>query len=109
MSTNAKSLKSTQILDDCQRSLDLLEQVPDGGKQLFCIYWTFCLVALRWVRDVLEKYDSVEFPNVLFNLGGIYLSMGDSDIRGGGDCRDWLKGIAALVGCADHLSKATRQ
>lgn len=25
-----QQLKSTQILDDCQRSLDLLEQVPDG-------------------------------------------------------------------------------
>ena len=42
-----KQLKSSQILDDCQRSLDLLEQVADGDKQLFRIYWTFCLVSLR--------------------------------------------------------------
>lgn len=57
-------LKSTQILNDCQRSLDLLEKVPDGDKQLFRIYWTFCLVALRRVRDALEKYDIVAFPEM---------------------------------------------
>ena len=57
-----KQLKSLQILDDCQRSLDLLENVPDGDKQLFRIYWTFCLVSLRCVVDVLEKYDIVTFP-----------------------------------------------
>ena len=57
-------LKSTQILNDCQRSLDLLEKVPDGDRQLFRIYWTFCLVALRRVRDALEKYDIVAFPEM---------------------------------------------
>ena len=57
-------LESTQILDACQRSLDLLEKVPDGDKQLFRIYWTFCLVALRRVRDALEKYDVVTFPGM---------------------------------------------
>ena len=57
-----KQLKSTQILDDCQRSLDLLEKVPDGDKQLFRIYWTFCLVALRSVEDALVKYDAKKYP-----------------------------------------------
>lgn len=57
-------LKSAQILDDCQRSLDLLEKVPDGDKQLFRIYWMFCLIALRRVRDALEKYDIVAFPEM---------------------------------------------
>lgn len=55
-------LKSSQILDDCQRSLDLLEKVPDGDKQLFRIYWTFCLVALRSVEDALVKYDAKMHP-----------------------------------------------
>ena len=148
-------LKSSQILDDCQRSLDLLEKVPDGDKQLFRIYWTFCLVALRRVRDALEKYDIVVFPEMResyerrktelrklqdsyhketpfaecsqdyliyhrlihgernvavhevkqtysdpwtflgpsgqFDLGDIYLPMGDLDLWGDWDCRDWLK------------------
>ena len=61
---NSQQFKSTQILDDCQRSLDLLEKVPDGDKQLFRIYWMFCLVALRRVRDALEKYDIVAFPEI---------------------------------------------
>ena len=56
-------LKSSQILDDCQRSLDLLDTVPDDDKQLFRIYWTFCLVALRRVKDALEKYDVVALPS----------------------------------------------
>ena len=43
---SSHQLKSIIILDDCQRSLDFLEKVPDGDKQLFRIYWTFCLVAL---------------------------------------------------------------
>lgn len=150
-----KQLKSIQILDDCQRSLDLLENVPDGDKQLFRIYWTFCLVSLRRVKDALEKYDIVVFPKMrktyewrkselfdlkrtyskdtpfpdcpldyliyhrlihgerniavhevgqtysepetyygpdgVFNLGDIYLQMGDIDLWGDWDCRDWLK------------------
>lgn len=57
-----RKLKSTQILDDCQRSLDLLEKVPDGDKQLFHIYWIFCLVALRSVEDALVKYDAKKHP-----------------------------------------------
>ena len=149
------NLKSTQILGDCQRSLDLLEQVPDGDKQLFRIYWTFCLVALRRVRDALEKYDIAAFPKMrepyerrkdelfalkdsyhketpfkecpldyliyhrlihgerniavhevnqtysnpltflgpdgLFDLGDIYLPMGDIDLWGDWDCRDWIQ------------------
>ena len=56
---SSQKLKSTQILDDCQRSLDLLEMVPDGDKQLFRIYWAFCLVSLRRVKDALEKYDLI--------------------------------------------------
>jgi hypothetical protein len=82
MASELKQLKSAQILDDCQRSLDLLEKVPDGDKQLFRIYWTFCLVALRRVRDALEKYDVVAFPEMrepyehrkdeLFALKGTY-------------------------------------
>ncbi len=59
-----KQLKSIKILDDCQRSLDLLEKVPDGDKQLFRIYWTFCLVALRHVKDALEKDDIVTYPEM---------------------------------------------
>ena len=51
-----------QILDDSPRSLDLLEQVPDGDKQLFRIYWTFCLVALRSVEDALVKCDIKTCP-----------------------------------------------
>ena len=62
MSTNAKSLKSTQILDGYQQSLDLL-----------------------------EKYDIVAFPDGLFDLGDIYLPMGNSDLWGDWDCRNWLK------------------
>ena len=152
---SSQQLKSTQILDDCQRSLDLLEKVPDGDKQLFRIYWTFCLVALRRVRDALEKYDIVVFPEMResyerrktelrklqdsyhrgtpfaecpqdyliyhrlihgernvavhevkqtysdpwtflgpggpFDLGDIYLPMGDLDLWGDWDCRDWLR------------------
>lgn len=148
-------LKSSQILDDCQGSLDLLEKVPDGDKQLFRIYWTFCLVALRRVRDALEKYDIIAFPGMResyerrkaelfalkdnfnkdtpfsespldyliyhrlvhgerniavheveqtysdpwtslgsdgsFDLGDTYLPMGDIDLGGDWDCRDWLK------------------
>ena len=57
-----QQLKSSQILDDCQRSLDLLEHVPDGDKQLFRIYWTFCLVALRSVEDALVTYDAKAHP-----------------------------------------------
>ena len=148
-------LKSSQILDDCQRSLDLLEAVPDGDNQLFRIYWTFCLVALRRVKDALEKYDVVAFPKIRslyeqrkselfvlkelyrkdtpfakcsldyliyhrlihgernivvheveqtysdpwtflgpdgsFDLGDIYLPMGDIDLWGDWDCRDWIQ------------------
>lgn len=62
---SSHQLKSIIILDDCQRSLDFLEKVPDGDKQLFRIYWTFCLVALRRVKDALEKYDVLAFPIVL--------------------------------------------
>ena len=51
-------LKSTQFLDDCQQSLDLLEQVPDGDRQFSRIYWTFCLGSLRRVNDAVEKYDN---------------------------------------------------
>ena len=60
---NIQQLKSLQVLDDCQRSLDLLEKVQDGDKQLFRIYWTFCLVFLRRVKDAIEKYDD-EFENL---------------------------------------------
>ena len=148
-------LKSSQILGDCQRSLDLLEKVPDGDKQLFRIYWTFCLVALRSVEDALVKYDAKEYPELKdrlkkrhvqlsdleksynketpfsecsldyliyhrlihgernvavhevkqtysdpwtflgpggpFDLGDIYLPMGDLDLWGDWDCRDWLR------------------
>lgn len=159
MMTMPTQLKSAQILDDCQRSLDLLEDVPEGDKQLFRIYWTFCLVSLRRVVDVLEKYDIVAFPEMrgayehrknelkdlkdryhrdtpfkdcpldyliyyrlihgerniavheavqtysnpwsfhgpdeLFDLGDIYLPMGNLELWGDWDCRDWLKeGIA---------------
>ena len=59
---SSQQLKSIKILNDCQRSLDLLEKVPDGDKQLFRIYWTFCLVALRSVEDVLIKYDAKMHP-----------------------------------------------
>ena len=61
-------LKSTQILDDCQRSLDLLEKVPDGDKQLFRIYWTFCLVALRSVEDALKETDAKMYPEMMAPL-----------------------------------------
>ena len=152
---NFQQLKSTQILDDCQRSLNLLESVPDGDKQLFRIYWTFCLVSLRRVKDALEKYDIVAFPKMhepyerrkkeledlgkhyhkdtpfkdcpldfliyhrlihcernitvheagqtysdswtyygpdgVFDLGDIYLPMGNLELWGDWDCRDWLK------------------
>lgn len=151
----SQQLKSIQILDDCRRSLDLLEQVPEGDKQLFRIYWTFCLVALRQVQDALEKYDIVAFPEMCesyerrkaelrklqnsyhkdtpfaecsldyliyhqlihgerniavhevrqtysepwaffgpdgsFDLGDIYLPMGNIDLWGDWDCRDWVK------------------
>lgn len=148
-------LKSSQIIADCQRSLDLLDTVPDGDKQLFRIYWTFCLVALRRVKNALEKYDVVAFPKIRslyeqrkselfalkelyrkdtpfaecpldyliyhrlihgernvvvheveqtysdswtflgsdgsFDLGDIYLPMGDIDLWGDWDCRDWIQ------------------
>ena len=61
---SSHQFNSIIILDDCQRSLDLLDTVPDGDNQLFCIYWTFCLVALRRVKDALEKYDVVAFPKI---------------------------------------------
>ena len=151
----SQQLKSSQILDDCQRSLDLLEKVPDGDKQLFRIYWTFCLVALRNVEDALVKYDAKKCPELKdrlrkrhdqlsdleksynketpfskcsldyliyhrlihgernvavhevkqsysdpwtflgpdgsFDLGDTYLPMGDLDLWGDWDCRDWLQ------------------
>ena len=59
------SLKSTQVLDDCQRSLDLLEHVPDDDKQLFRIYWTFCLVSLRGVEDALINSDVKTYPALI--------------------------------------------
>ena len=37
-----QQLKSTQNLDDCQRSLDLLGNMPDGDKQLFSMRRTCC-------------------------------------------------------------------
>lgn len=64
MAISVNNLKSTQILNDCQRSLDLLEKVPDGDKQLFRIYWTFCLVALRSVEDALVKCDAKMHPTL---------------------------------------------
>ncbi len=64
MMENTHPLKSTQILDDCQRSLALLEEVPDGDKQLFRIYWTFCLVALRGVEDALLNSDAKTYPGL---------------------------------------------
>lgn len=54
--------QASRILDDCQRTLDLLEDVPEGDKQLFRIYWTSCLVSLRHVQDIFEKYDIETFP-----------------------------------------------
>lgn len=150
-----KHLHASQILDDCQRALDLLEEVSDGDKQLFRIYWIFCLVALRQVKDVLEKQDLIAFPEMrtayekrkdelwtlkgkygkdtpfsecsmdylvyhrlihgerntavhevretysgpwafygptgMVELGDIYLPMGDIDLWGDWDCRDWLQ------------------
>lgn len=38
--TEVKNLKSIQILDDCQRSLDLLEQVPDVLRSGQIGHWT---------------------------------------------------------------------
>lgn len=57
-------LKATQVLNDCQRSLDSLESVPDGDAQLFRIFWTFCLVSLRSVEDALIKFDIKQFPMI---------------------------------------------
>lgn len=152
---SSQKLKSTQILDDCQRSLDLLEMVSDDDKQLFRIYWMFCLVALRKVEDALLKYDAKKYPELRdllkrrhdqlseldkscnketpfsrccldyliyhrlihgernvavhevkqaysdpwtflgpdgpFSLGDIYLPMGDPDLWGDWDCRDWIQ------------------
>lgn len=59
MPIDVQQLKSSQIFDDCQFSLNLLEAVPDGDRQLFCVYWTFCVVSLCRVKDALEKYDIV--------------------------------------------------
>lgn len=173
----SQQLKSIKILSDCQRSLDLLEKVSDGDKQLFRIYWTFCLVSLRKVRDALEKYDIVAFlgmrepyerrkaelfalkdkfnrdtlfgecsldyliyhrlihgerniavheveqtysdswtyygPDCLFDLGDIYLPMGNYDLWGDWDCRDWIQygidwwksEINALIGKSSDSGK----
>ena len=68
MSISVNNLKSSQILNDCQRSLDLLENVPDGDKQLFRIYWTFCLVALRSVEDALKETDAKMYPEMMAPL-----------------------------------------
>lgn len=68
MAISVNNLKSTQILNDCQRSLDLLENVPDGDKQLFRIYWTFCLVALRSVEDALKETDAKMYPEMMVPL-----------------------------------------
>ncbi len=64
MPIDVQQLKSFKILHECQQSLDLLEQVPDGDKQLFRIYWMFCLVSLRQVNDALEKSDIVAHPKM---------------------------------------------
>lgn len=58
-------LKASQLLDDCQRALELLETVPEGDAQLFRIYWTFCLVALRSVEDALIKSDAKQYPALM--------------------------------------------
>ena len=38
--------------------------MPDGDKQLFRIYWTFCLVALRSVEDALKNFDCKAHPEL---------------------------------------------
>lgn len=62
MKLNLKDLEADGVLSDCERSLDLLEQVPEGDRQLFRIYWTYCLVCLRRMDDVLAEIDSLRFP-----------------------------------------------
>lgn len=57
-------LKATQVLDDCQRALNCMENVPDEDKQLFRIHWTFCLLALRSVEEVLLKHDVQQYPAI---------------------------------------------
>ena len=64
MSNGTLPLKATQVLDDCQRAVECLENVPHTDKQLFRIYWTFCLLALRSVEEVILKYDAQQYPTI---------------------------------------------
>ena len=58
MNEEKVQLMAIHVLDDCHRALQCMENVPDDDKQLFRIYWTFCLLALRSVEEVLLKYDA---------------------------------------------------
>ena len=47
--------------------------------------------ALDMLGPILTKHDIVAFPDGSFDLGDIYLHMGDSNLCGDCDCRDWPK------------------
>jgi len=81
-----QQLKSTHILDDCQRSLDLLD---------YLIYHRLIHgernIAVHEARQTYSNPWTFLEPDGAFDLGDIYRPMGDSDLWGDWDCRDWLK------------------
>ncbi len=83
---NSQQLKSTQILEDCQRSLDLLD---------YLIYHRLIHgernIAVHEARQTYSNAWTFLGPDGAFDLGDIYLPMGDIDLWGDWDCRDWLK------------------
>lgn len=49
------------------------------------------LVAVHEVRQTYSDSWTFLGPDGAFDLGDIYLPMGDTDLSGDWDCRDWLK------------------
>lgn len=84
--SSSLQLKSTQILGDCQRSLDLLD---------YLIYHRLIHgernIAVHEARQTYSDPWTFLEPDGSFDLGDIYLPMGDSALRGDWDCRDWVK------------------
>ena len=62
--SDTSQLRSLQILDDCQRTLDLMECLPDGDNQSLRSHWMICIDQLRRVSKVIEKYDLDAFPEM---------------------------------------------
>ncbi len=70
-------LKASRNLDDCERALVLLEEVPRIDEQLFRIYWTVCLVFLRKTNEDLIHSDFVSFPQIKVHASQRFKELSD--------------------------------